>query len=83
MGTDSHAHRDFAQDGGFLCPSEVKYARPKRARNSKGSWKYIVNMDKYTQTIRMEKCMYVSEGSNQMAGGTSSSGGWCCRAVPF
>ncbi|XP_071549090.1 uncharacterized protein [Panulirus ornatus] len=57
MGTENHAHRDFAQDGGFLCPAEVKYARPKRARNSKGSWKFIVNMDKYTQTIRMEKCM--------------------------
>ncbi|XP_053638267.1 uncharacterized protein [Cherax quadricarinatus] len=55
--TVNHAHRDFAQDGGFLCPAEVKYARPKRARNSKGVWKYIVNMDKYSQTIRMEKCM--------------------------
>ncbi|MPC89376.1 Protein spaetzle [Portunus trituberculatus] len=59
-GTDNHVHRDFAQDGGFLCPSEVKYARPKRARNSKGDWKFVVNMDKYTQTIRMEKCLYVS-----------------------
>lgn len=56
-GTDNHAHRDFAQDGGFLCPSEVKYARPKRARNSKGKWKFVVNMDKYSQTIRMEKCL--------------------------
>ncbi|XP_037784911.1 uncharacterized protein LOC119580831 isoform X1 [Penaeus monodon] len=56
-GTENHAHRDFAQDGGYLCPSEVKYARPKRARNSKGQWKYIVNVDKYSQTIRMEKCM--------------------------
>ncbi|KAK8376437.1 hypothetical protein O3P69_009826 [Scylla paramamosain] len=56
-GTDNHVHRDFAQDGGFLCPSEVKYARPKRARNSKGDWKFVVNMDKYTQTIRMEKCL--------------------------
>ncbi|KAK7082025.1 Neurotrophin 1 Source FlyBase [Halocaridina rubra] len=57
QGTENHAHRDFARDGGYLCPSEVKYARPKRARNSKGKWKYIVNMDKYSQTIRMEKCM--------------------------
>ncbi|XP_066959734.1 neurotrophin 1-like isoform X1 [Macrobrachium rosenbergii] len=56
-GTENHAHRDFAHDGGYLCPSEVKYARPKRARNSKGRWKYIVNLDKYSQTIRMEKCM--------------------------
>ncbi|XP_068225927.1 uncharacterized protein [Palaemon carinicauda] len=56
-GTENHVHRDFARDGGYLCPSEVKYARPKRARNSKGRWKYIVNLDKYSQTIRMEKCM--------------------------
>ena len=56
---DTHAHRDFADDGGYLCPSEVKYARPKRARNSKGEWKFVINMDKYTQTIRMEKCLYV------------------------
>lgn len=54
---DTEEHRDFANDGGYLCPSEVKYARPKRARNSKGEWKFVVNMDKYTQTIRMEKCM--------------------------
>ncbi|XP_043203371.1 uncharacterized protein LOC122371262 [Amphibalanus amphitrite] len=56
-GIESHSHRDFAQDGGYLCPSEVKYARPKRAKNSKGEWKFIVNMDRYTQTLRMEKCM--------------------------
>ena len=54
---DSSDTRDFANEGGYLCPSEVKYARPKRARNSKGEWKFIVNMDKYTQTVRMEKCM--------------------------
>ncbi|XP_018009312.1 uncharacterized protein LOC108666882 [Hyalella azteca] len=50
-------HRDFGGEGGYLCPSEVKYAKPKRARNSKGEWKFVVNMEKYTQTIRMEKCI--------------------------
>ncbi|KAF2354090.1 Spaetzle [Trinorchestia longiramus] len=54
---DNDVHRDFADEGGYLCPSEVKYARPKRARNSKGEWKFVVNMEKYTQTIRMEKCI--------------------------
>jgi len=54
---DTDGSRDFATDGGFLCPSDIQYARPQRARNSKGEWKFIVNMDKYTQTIRMEKCL--------------------------
>jgi len=53
---DTAASRDFASDGGFLCPSAIRYARPRRARNSKGEWKTVVNVDKFTQTVRMEKC---------------------------
>lgn len=56
-GVAAHSHRDFAEEGGYLCPSEVKYARPKKAQNSQGEWKFIVNMEHYTQTLRMEKCM--------------------------
>ena len=59
QGEDTHAHRDFAEDGGFLCPSEVKYARPQLAQTSRGVWKYIINMGEHTQTIRMERCLYV------------------------
>jgi len=53
----NHIHRDFAQDGGFLCPSEIKYAKPKRGKTAQGVWKDIVNVNDYTQTLRMEKCM--------------------------
>lgn len=44
------------QSGGFMCPSTVKYARPKRARATSGLWKYIVNTGEYTQTLRLEMC---------------------------
>lgn len=54
---DSHKHRDFAEEGGFLCPSEIKYAKPKRGKTAQGVWKDIVNVDDYTQTLRMEKCL--------------------------
>ena len=56
---DSHKHRDFAEEGGFLCPSEIKYAKPKRGKTAQGVWKDIVNVDDYTQTLRMEKCLWV------------------------
>lgn len=58
QGEDTHAHRDFAEEGGFLCPSEVKYGRPQLAQTSRGVWKYIINMPEHTQTIRMERCLY-------------------------
>ncbi len=51
------ATRDFAQDGGFLCPSEIMYAKPKRGKTAQGEWKDIVNVKDYTQTLRMEKCL--------------------------
>ena len=41
---------------GFVCRSEVLYAKPKLARNIKGKWKVIVNAGEFTQTIRLEKC---------------------------
>ena len=37
--------------------SEIKYAKPKRGKTAQGVWKDIVNVDDYTQTLRMEKCM--------------------------
>ncbi len=65
QGEDNHAHRDFAEEGGFLCPSEVKYARPQLAQTSRGVWKYIINMAEHTQTIRMERCLYVCRTANE------------------
>lgn len=47
------------EDSNYMCPSTVKYARPKRARTTSGDWKYIVNTGDYTQTLRLEMCMWV------------------------
>lgn len=41
---------------GYVCRSEVLYAKPKLARNLKKKWRVIVNAGDFTQTIRMEKC---------------------------
>ncbi|KAI2800597.1 Neurotrophin 1 Source FlyBase [Blomia tropicalis] len=41
---------------GFVCRSEVLYAKPKLARNIKGKWRVIVNAGDFTQTLRLEKC---------------------------
>lgn len=49
--------RDYGPNGGFVCPSEVHYAKPHRAKNRKGEWKVVVNVGEYTQTLRMEKCL--------------------------
>lgn len=54
------AHRDYSKEGGFVCPSEVKYAKPQKARNQKGIWKTIVNTDEMPQAVRMERCRYGS-----------------------
>ena len=37
--------------------AEIKYAKPKRGKTAQGVWKDIVNVNDYTQTLRMEKCM--------------------------
>ena len=62
---------DYYKEGGYLCPSDIFYGRPKRAANTYGKWKVIVNLpdeyyakgfgvgyEKYTQTQRLEQCMY-------------------------
>ena len=59
---DSHSSGDRYADksnsgnsgnsGGFVCPSEVLYAKPKLAKNRKGDWKVIVNAAEFTQTVR-------------------------------
>ena len=35
------------------------YAKPKRGKTAQGEWKDIVNVKDYTQTLRMEKCLWV------------------------
>ena len=61
---------DYYKQGGYICPSDIFYGRPKRAINTYGKWKVIVNLpdeyyakgygkgyEKYTQTSRLEQCM--------------------------
>jgi len=56
--TTTHRHRDFAGEGGFLCPSKVAYGQVKKGKSSStGDWKYIVNYGENTQTLRLEKCL--------------------------
>ncbi|CAL4116968.1 unnamed protein product [Meganyctiphanes norvegica] len=44
---------------GYLCPSDVVYGMPKRARNVEGKWRVIINNVHYfTQTVRMETCQF-------------------------
>lgn len=64
---DPASVRDFAQDGGFLCPSEIKYAKPKRGKTAQGVWKDIVNVNDYTQTLRMEKCLKPGGGCSYVS----------------
>ena len=65
----AYAH-DYYKKGGYLCPSDIYYGRPKRAINTYGKWKVIVNLpdeyyakghghgyEKFTQTQRLEQCM--------------------------
>lgn len=63
--------KEYYKEGGYLCPSDIFYGRPKRAVNTYNKWKVIVNLpdeyyakgygagyEKYTQTQRLEQCMY-------------------------
>lgn len=67
----SNFHYDPEDDsGGYVCSADVFYARPKRAQNTFGEWKVIVNLpdnyyetghaghsskyEKYTQTTRWD-----------------------------
>lgn len=57
-GDGGHRHRDFAGEGGFLCPSKVAYGRVKKGKSyTTGEWKYIVNYGDNSQTLRLEKCL--------------------------
>merc|ERR1711953_154235 len=76
FGQDYNGYRyahEYYKKGGYLCPSDIYYGRPKRAINTYGKWKVIVNLpdeyyakgygkgyEKYTQTQRLEQCMYPS-----------------------
>ncbi|XP_023322375.1 uncharacterized protein LOC111696859 [Eurytemora carolleeae] len=68
---DYHYSPDYYQSGGYICPSDIFYGRPKRAQNTYGEWKVIINLpeeylakgfgyqfSRYSQTQRLEQCLY-------------------------
>ncbi|XP_076059445.1 neurotrophin 1-like isoform X1 [Oratosquilla oratoria] len=53
---------------GYICPSDVAYAMPKRAQNVDGKWRVIVNdVHYYTQTARLETCLYPEAACRALA----------------
>ena len=55
--------KDYYKDGGYLCPSDIFYGRPKRAANTYGKWKVIVNLpDEYYAKGRQ---VYTEESSTE------------------
>ncbi|KAK2701421.1 neurotrophin 1-like [Artemia franciscana] len=53
---------------GYICPSNVQYARPRRAQNTKGEWRVIVqDVAYYTQTQRMETCLFAGAACRTLA----------------
>ncbi|XP_059478394.1 uncharacterized protein LOC132198392 [Neocloeon triangulifer] len=61
------------ENGATLCQSITKFARPKRARNVNGQWKYLVNTgDEHSQTLRIELCTEPGESCNYLANGVAS-----------
>ena len=53
---------------GYLCPSDVIYAMPKRARNVNGEWRVVVNgVLQYSQTARFETCLFPDSACRLLA----------------
>ncbi|XP_037775833.1 neurotrophin 1-like [Penaeus monodon] len=53
---------------GYICPSEVVYAMPKRAQNADGKWRVIVNdVHYYSQTARLETCLFPESACRALA----------------
>ena len=59
---------NWVGDEGYICPSDVLYARPVRARNVDGEWRVIVqNVNYYTQTQRIESCLFTGASCRTIA----------------
>ncbi|RWS12018.1 uncharacterized protein B4U79_17488, partial [Dinothrombium tinctorium] len=52
---------DYYKEGGYICPSTVNYIQPRRAMNTEGLWKVIVNLrerykgKEFKQYVRIER----------------------------
>ncbi|XP_069979296.1 neurotrophin 1-like [Penaeus vannamei] len=58
----------WAGPEGYICPSEVVYAMPKRAQNVEGKWRVIVNdVHYYSQTARLETCLFPEAACRALA----------------
>ncbi|CAG7731018.1 unnamed protein product, partial [Allacma fusca] len=42
---------EYYKKGGYICPSDIYYARPRRAMNTYGKWKVIVNLDYFPKEL--------------------------------
>ena len=59
----------FDQTERALCETVETYIYPKKAKNSQGVWKYIVNTDDYKQGISIHRCLkFVHKGPCLYAG---------------
>lgn len=62
------AKGNWVGGSGYICPSDVLYARPVRAKNVEGEWRVIVqNVNLYTQTQRVEICTHPSAACRTLA----------------
>jgi len=58
----------WAGPEGYICPSDVVYATPKRAQNVEGKWRVIVNdVHYYSQTARLETCLFPEAACRALA----------------
>ncbi|XP_043212527.1 neurotrophin 1-like [Amphibalanus amphitrite] len=58
----------WAGPAGYICPSDVAYAQPRRAQNVAGEWRVIVNdVHYYTQTARLETCLHPDAACRALA----------------
>lgn len=65
---DPYSKGNWVGEDGYICPSEVLYARPVRARNVEGEWRVIVqNVAYYTQTQRVETCLFPGAACRTLA----------------
>ena len=56
---DGYSKGNWVGGQGYVCPSQVEYGRPLRARNIEGLWRVVVNDPSHcTQTQRLEVCLY-------------------------
>jgi hypothetical protein len=61
---------NWVGEEGYICPSDVHYARPLRALNIDGEWRAIIQdvaWPGYTQTQRIETCLFSGAACRTLA----------------